>query len=100
MLAAQALNDGALQFSLKFYDENDSSQKDIPSENLDEKLAEKIALKQIVKNLNEKDKAIIFLRFFKDQTQVKTAKALGMSQVQVSRREKVILKHIRKKFIS
>ena len=51
-------------------------------------------------SLEKEDKAIITLRFFKNQTQTKTAEILGMSQVQVSRREKIILNNMKKKLIS
>ena len=49
------------------------------------------------KTFEKKDKNLIFLRFFKGNTQSNTAKHLGMTQVQVSRREKVLLKMIREK---
>ena len=45
--------------------------------------------------LDETDRNIIDLRYFKGLTQTVTAKKLGMSQVQVSRREKVILLKLR-----
>ncbi len=97
---ALALSAGAVPVSLTAYDDEGRTEIEIPVESHDEKLSEIIALKQIIKDLDSKDKAIIILRFFKNQTQVKTAKILGMSQVQVSRREKIILKNIKRKFIS
>ena len=45
--------------------------------------------------LEEKDRQLIQLRYFKGKTQVETAAALGMTQVQVSRREKKILLKMR-----
>lgn len=97
---ALALSAGAVPVSLTACDDEGRIEIEIPVESHDEKLSEIIALKQIIKDLDSKDKAIIILRFFKKQTQVKTAKILGMSQVQVSRREKIILKNIKRKFIS
>ncbi len=97
---ALALSAGTVPVSLTACDDEGRTEIEIPVESHDEKLSEIIALKQIIKDLNSKDKAIIILRFFKNQTQVKTAKILGMSQVQVSRREKIILKNIKRKFIS
>ena len=98
---ALALNAGSLPVSLTTFDSNDEeNQKDIPSEIFDDKISDKIALNQIVNSLEKKDKAIITLRFFKNQTQTKTAEILGMSQVQVSRREKIILNNMKKKLIS
>ena len=49
--------------------------------------------------LSEEDKKINNLRYFKARTQSDVAKALGMTQVQVSRREKVILKQMRSKLL-
>lgn len=63
----------------------------------DEKISIKISLIQIFKTLENKDKKLIYLRFFKGETQTKIAKNLGMTQVQVSRREKALLKLIREK---
>ncbi|MEG0895750.1 MAG: sigma factor-like helix-turn-helix DNA-binding protein [Oscillospiraceae bacterium] len=41
--------------------------------------------------MNIQDKNLIILRYFKNQTQTQTAKILGMTQVQVSRKEKKLL---------
>ena len=49
--------------------------------------------------LNENDRKLIRLRYFDGLTQSKTANILGVSQVQVSRREKVILSDMRKRLI-
>lgn len=57
----------------------------------DEKIAELLSLQQVVGTLEPRDKKIILFRYFKNQTQTQTAQFLGMTQVQVSRREKVIL---------
>ncbi len=70
---------------------------DIPVFFDDEKISIKISLIQIFKTLEDKDKKLIYLRFFKGETQTKIAKYLGMTQVQVSRKEKALLKFIRKK---
>ena len=57
---------------------------------------EKIALKDAIENLDERERLIVYLRYYKDQTQSEVANRLGISQVQVSRLEKKILKQIRK----
>ena len=46
-----------------------------------------IALKQVVGELDPRDRSLIVMRFFKSRTQTQTAEVLGMTQVQVSRRE-------------
>ena len=70
---------------------------DIPVFFDDEKISIKISLIQIFKTLEDKDKKLIYLRFFKGETQTKIAKYLGITQVQVSRKEKALLKFIREK---
>lgn len=64
------------------------------SENAEEdtEIVDKIALKEALTNLDTKSRQIIMLRYFKDKTQVQVAKMLGISQVQVSRIEKKVLK--------
>ncbi|WP_110953148.1 SigF/SigG family RNA polymerase sporulation sigma factor [Anaerosinus massiliensis] len=56
---------------------------------------EKIALQEVLKNLPERERNVIILRFYKDKTQAEIAKLIGLSQVQVSRIEKQALKRIR-----
>jgi len=60
-------------------------------------LIEKLTLKKVIEELEEKEKSIIELRYFKDKTQVEVAKILGISQVQVSRIEKRTLKQMKEK---
>lgn len=62
----------------------------------EEQLIEKIALKQAIACLAEKEQLVINLRFFRGLTQDKTSKILGVSQVQVSRIEKKALLELRK----
>jgi RNA polymerase sporulation-specific sigma factor len=56
---------------------------------------DKIALKEAIQNLDERERLIVFLRYYKDQTQSEVASRLGISQVQVSRLEKKILKEMK-----
>lgn len=60
-------------------------------------LTDKIALRQIIDTLKPREKQIIILRYFQQKTQVQIAKLLGISQVQVSRIEKKILKQLKQK---
>lgn len=66
-----------------------------PSVSTEEKTLNKIAVFQALEKLEPQDKALITLRFFHDKTQSDTAKALGLTQVQVSRKEKIALKALR-----
>ncbi|AIC94206.1 MULTISPECIES: RNA polymerase sporulation sigma factor SigF [Shouchella] len=52
---------------------------------------DKIALKEAIRDLEERERLIVYLRYYKDQTQSEVAERLGISQVQVSRLEKKIL---------
>jgi len=60
-------------------------------------LVDKIILKDIIEHLEERDKKIIVLRYYKGSTQMQVAKILGISQVQVSRIEKKVLSDMKKK---
>lgn len=61
------------------------------NENEEEKTVNRIALKECIKKLNPRQKEIIFLRYYKCQTQKDVARTIGISQVQVCRIEKQIL---------
>ena len=65
-------------------------------DNSEEKIVEKISLIDSIKKLNDKEKQLIYLRYYKGQTQQKIADIIGISQVQVSRLEKKALKTLRK----
>ena len=84
--------------SLTYEYDGEESSLDIPVESHEGKIADRVALSQIINTLPDKDKEIINLRFYKSLTQQQTAINLGMSQVQVSRREKAILASLRQKF--
>lgn len=58
---------------------------------------DKLSLKEALNKLDARSRQIIMLRYFKDVTQVNVAKMLGISQVQVSRIEKKVLKMMREK---
>lgn len=68
-----------------------NGQTDIPIEAPDGEIADLISLKQVMHELNAKDRKLIYLRYFSNKTQTETAKELEMTQVQVSRREKKLL---------
>ena len=95
--AAELITISLPTISLTACDEDGKeNQLDIPTQAPEAEITEKMALKTVVESLEEKDRRLIELRYFKGMTQVSTAKELGMSQVQVSRREKVILGIMRK----
>ena len=61
-------------------------------------LVEKIALREAVDKLPEKEKMTILLRYFKGMTQMQTARILQVSQVQISRLERKGLQNLREQF--
>ncbi|OLN23283.1 RNA polymerase sigma-F factor [Domibacillus antri] len=61
----------------------------------DMKWFDSLVLKEAVEKLNERERLIIYLRYYKDCTQAETAERLGISQVQVSRLEKQIIRGLR-----
>ena len=65
----------------------------------DEQWLEKIAIKEAMRKLNDREKKILRLRFFEGRTQMEVASEIGISQAQVSRLEKNALLHMRK-FVS
>ena len=73
----------------------DGEEFDVSVDSHEAKVDENIALKQVLDALPPEERKLIDLRYFKEMTQAKTAEILGMSQVQVSRKEKKILEKLR-----
>ena len=67
-------------------------------ENTSNDLDDKIILKGVIKNLPEREKKIIILRYYRDKTQSEVAGIMGVSQVQISRIENKILSKIKESF--
>ena len=80
-------------------DEGGISFLDTLSTNVDEAetLTNKLTIKEMIANLEQREKEIILLRYYKNKTQTEVAKILGISQVQVSRIEKKILNSMKLK---
>lgn len=93
-----ALNCAKLPLSLTAdYDEDGNPQIDVPVDDIQYEISERLSLEKAVSLLDEKDRRIITLRYYQNKTQSQTAKLLDMTQVQISRREKKILSNIREK---
>lgn len=95
----QAITASMPVISLTAQDNENDSQLDIPVGSPEEALSTSIALEQVMNDLDERDKDIIRLRYYSGLTQTVIADRLGMTQVQVSRREKAILKQMRSKLL-
>lgn len=94
---SEALTASMQPISLTLSDDDGESQADIPTAPPDIGITEKISLHTELERLDERDREMIFLRFFRGLTQSKTAERLNMTQVQVSRREKKILAVLRER---
>lgn len=77
------------------YDEDGNPQLDVPIPDIQDEISERLSLEQALNALEEQDRRLIRLRYYQSKTQSETARMLGMTQVQVSRREKKILSQIR-----
>jgi len=74
---------------------------DTVSTNKDEAtlIVNKITINKMINKLSLRDKQLMLLRYYKDQTQSDVAKILGISQVQVSRIEKKILSQMKEELV-
>lgn len=96
----EALNVALPPMSLTGNDDEDGGgQIDVPVAAPDEEITDRLSLDQALCTLEPADRQLIFLRYYQSKTQVQTAQILGMTQVQVSRREKKILAKMREQLI-
>lgn len=93
---AEAVCSAQPTVSINSEDES-SAAPEIPSPDIQYEITERLSLAAAIESLEENDKKIINLRYYRSKTQVETAKILNMTQVQISRREKKILSLIRQK---
>lgn len=94
---AQALQAGLPPISLTSEREDDEGENlDIPVAAPEDAITDRLALKQVLSALEPQDRELILLRYMGNRTQQATADRLGMTQVQVSRRERRILENLRK----
>ena len=62
-----------------------------------EELLNRVMLEQLLAELPEKERRLIIMRYLQDRSQTEVARMMGVSQVQVSRLEKKILKQMRER---
>lgn len=91
----EAISAGAPVISLTADEDDGGGQLDLPTDSPEEQISDMLSLKQVVSQLETRDRKLIVLRYFSGKTQTQTAEILGMTQVQVSRREKKILLMLR-----
>ena len=91
--AQEALNAAAVPLSLS--GEDDAEALDIPVPSYEEQLTDRLSLRQAVASLSDDERKLIELRYYRHKTQSDTARRMGTTQVQISRREKKILMKMR-----
>ena len=99
-LAAQAVCVALPPLSLTHSDEGDEGQIDLPCDSHEENVTDKLALRQVMAELSPRDRELIEMRYLRKMTQQAVADRLGMTQVQVSRRERAILREMRKQLLT
>lgn len=84
------------------YTQKDGSKTYLESRIADESsvnINDLLSLKEGIKNLDEKEKLLIYLRYYKDMNQSEIAKRFNISQVQVSRMEKKVIEKLKLQFV-
>lgn len=79
--------------------EESGAQLDIPVDSPEEELADRISLGEVLRSLPQEDQDLIRLRFYGERTQSETARLLHTTQVQISRRERKILRWMRARLL-
>ena len=85
--------------SLTDPEEGGEGQLDIPVPPPDTEIGDVLALRQIMQTLSEQDRLLLTMRYYQNKTQSQTAQALGMTHVQVCRREKKLLLAMREELL-
>lgn len=67
------------------------------TDGMEENILEQVALRAAIDSLPERERSVVLLRYFKNLTQDRAARVLGVSQVQVSRIEKKAMEHLRRR---
>lgn len=96
---AEALAVSLPPVSLTDNSDDGGGQIDVAVESPDIEIGDSIAVHQVLESMEAKDRRLIICRYYKNMTQSATAKLLGMTQVQVSRREKKLLTFMREQLM-
>ena len=98
-LAAQAVCVALPPLSLTHSEEGDDGQIDLPCDSHEEGVTDRLALRQVLAAMEPRDRELIEMRYLRKMTQQTVADRLGMTQVQVSRKERALLLDMRKKLL-
>lgn len=78
---------------------NEGEELTVSCDSGEEKLIDRLALRQCLAELTGTDRDIVILRYFRGKTQCETAQILGLTQVMVSRRERKLLSSLREQLV-
>lgn len=98
-MIAEALAVSLPPVSLTDNSDDGGGQIDVAVESPDIEIGDSIAVHQVLESMETNDRRLIIYRYYKNMTQSATAKLLGMTQVQVSRREKKLLTFMREQLM-
>ena len=91
----EALEASRQILSLTYEDDNGIGEYQLPTESYENEICSRILIDDAISRLNVEEQEIIKLRYFSEKTQTESANILGISQVQVSRKEKRALEKLR-----
>jgi len=114
LAAAFSMDEGEVVFTLgssrmpvSIYEQSDYKDEKsvtlaekLPANDNQEDMLDKMLLKQAIENLPEREKKIVFLRYFRDMTQAEVARRIGVSQVQISRIESRLMEKFKRELSS
>lgn len=96
----EAMGAGTPPVSLTGSDDEDGHGPiELPVPSPEEALSDRLAVRELIGTLPPNDRKLLVLRYFSEMTQSQTAQLLGMTQVQVSRREKKLLQLLREQLL-
>lgn len=91
----EALDASRQILSLTYEDDDGIGEYQLPTESYENEICSRLMINDAIERLNGEEREIIKLRYFGEKTQTESAKILGISQVQVSRKEKKALEKLR-----
>jgi RNA polymerase sporulation-specific sigma factor len=96
--AAETANAGISSLQMETGEEGLTLEQLLGTEGAEERILEQVSLRQAVESLSERERMVILLRYYRNFTQERASRVLGVSQVQVSRLERKALDHLRRYF--
>lgn len=92
---AEAIDASRQVLSLTYENDDGVGELELPTDSHENEVCVRLLINEAISRLNEEEQEIIKLRYFYEKTQTQTANLLGISQVQVSRKEKRALEKLR-----